>query len=205
VVRSLGGVASGGVVGLLLRVTTASTCSSMMTTTTCGVVTMSMAMVVIVGGRRGHVVTAVGQMRRVLHTHLMSVMMGHMTLGRLHQRGLDVGHKLGHPAATFNYCSLFLVVCLPGLGLGNTYLIFHFLYEGVFRIVGEGVGVVKVRVTFISFHIFWVSFFYPLCFKRVLEVIKCQLACMSYMPCTIFPICLLKVHMIKYIWRSQPN
>jgi len=140
VVRSLGGVAGGGVVRLLLRVTTASTCSSMMTTTTGGVVTMSMAMVVIVGGRRGHVVTAVGQMRRVLHTHLMSVMVGHMTLGRLHQRGLDVGHKLGHPAATFNYCSLFLVVCLPGLGLGNTYLIFHFLYEGVFRIVGEGVG-----------------------------------------------------------------
>jgi len=83
-----------------------------MMTTAAGMMTMSVGMMVIVGWRRGHVVAAVGQMRRVLHTHLMSVVVRNMTLGRLHQRWLDVGHKLGHFAAIFNYCSLFVVVSL---------------------------------------------------------------------------------------------
>lgn len=117
----------GGVMRLLVRMGRRGSSAAMMTAA--GVVSVSMAVVVIVGGGRGHVVPAVGQMRRVLHTHLMAVMVGHMTLRRLHQRGLDVGHKLGHLDETFD-CG-FLLFILFFRGLGNTCFTFHCSARGL--------------------------------------------------------------------------
>lgn len=46
----------------------------------------------------GHVLamSTVWQMRRVLHSNLVAVMMRHVSLGSLHHRRLDVCHELRH-------------------------------------------------------------------------------------------------------------
>lgn len=53
--------------------------------------------VMVVPRRRGrHIVATVGQMGRVLHAHLVAMVVRHVPLGGLHQRRLDVRHELGH-------------------------------------------------------------------------------------------------------------
>lgn len=55
----------------------------------------------------GHVLamSTVWQMRRVLHSNLVAVMMRHVSLGSLHHRRLDVCHELRH-SLLFSFCFL---------------------------------------------------------------------------------------------------
>lgn len=59
-------------------------------------VMMILLRVMMRGRWTGHVVSTVGQVRAVLHAHLMAVVMWHVSLRGLHHRRLNVGHKLRH-------------------------------------------------------------------------------------------------------------
>lgn len=129
----LGGVSRCGVMGILWLLVR----MRMMSSTTMPVAVPVSMMVVVGSGRRGHVVATVGQMGGVLHSHLVAMMVGDMTLRCLQQRRLDVGHELGHLGETFE---LLLYGYCIFLGLGNTCLIFHCSAMGILFGMGLGGG-----------------------------------------------------------------
>ena len=67
-----------------------------------GVVSVMMVPLIVVGlviRQAGHVVATVRQMGRVLHAHLVAVVVWNVTLRRLNHRGLNVRYELSHLGA----------------------------------------------------------------------------------------------------------